>query len=135
MSSPTKPRIVVIGGGIAGLVAAFRLAGSGRVTVLEAAPQLGGQLQTTREQGFLVERGAEGFVARSTAVPALVQALGMPAADLIDQATLRSYGYDGSQLSVLAPGEAATFLGFQVSREDLGRGIRSLRGGMGSAIA
>ena len=58
----------------------------------------------------------------------------MPADDVIAQATLRSFGYDGEALQALAPGEAATFLGFQVPPDDLGKGIRSLRRGMGSLI-
>lgn len=125
----------MVGGGLAGLVAAFRLRHSAVVTVLEAAPRLGGQIHTTLEDGFVVERGGEGFVARSTALPALTAALGMPESELIDQATLRSYGYDGTRLEALQPGEAARFLGFQVSREDFGRGIRSMRRGMGSLVS
>lgn len=39
----TRPTAVVLGGGIAGLVSAYRIARSGRpVTLLESAPQLGG---------------------------------------------------------------------------------------------
>ena len=135
MAKERTPHTVVVGGGLAGLVAAFRLREAARVQLLEASPRLGGQLDTLRAEGFLVERGGEGFVARSTALPALVADLGMPADTLIDQATLRSYGFDAVQLTALAPGEAARFLGFQVSREDMGRGIRSLRDGMGSAVA
>jgi len=128
-------RIAVVGGGLAGLVAAFRLRQAASVEVLEAGERFGGQIDTVLAEGFVVERGAEGFVARSSALPQLAEDLGMPPDALIDQATLRSYGYDAVQLSELQPGEAARFLGFQVAREDLGRGIRSLRHGMGSLIA
>src|SRR5262249_29487346 len=92
--------------------------------------RLGGQLWTERIDGFVVEHGAEGFVARSEAVPALAEALGI-GADLVGQAETRSYGFDGARLVPLAPGEAATFLGFQVPRDAPGRGIRTFRGGMG----
>jgi oxygen-dependent protoporphyrinogen oxidase len=127
-------RVLVVGGGLAGLSAAFELAGHAEVVLLEAAPRLGGQILTERRDGFTIERGAEGFVFRSTAVPALARELGLPEDAVIGQGTLRSYGWDGSALAALAPGEAATYLGFQVSREDLGKGIRTLRDGMGSAI-
>ena len=124
----------MVGGGLAGLSAAFGLAGLTDVLLLDAGPRLGGQIQSERSDGFTIERGAEGFVFRSTAVPALAAALGLPDDAVIGQRTLRSYGWDGSTLAALAPGEAATYLGFQVSREDLGKGIRTLRSGMGSLI-
>lgn len=127
-------RVLVVGGGLAGLSAAFGLSGLTELLVLDAEPRLGGQILTERSGGFTIERGAEGFVFRSTALPALAGALGLPGDAVIGQSTLRSYGWDGSALAALAPGEAATYLGFQVSREDLGKGIRSLRAGMGSLI-
>jgi oxygen-dependent protoporphyrinogen oxidase len=42
------------------------------VRVLEASDRLGGQIWSEYSDGFLVERGAEGFVARSELVPKLV---------------------------------------------------------------
>jgi oxygen-dependent protoporphyrinogen oxidase len=124
-------RIGVIGGGVAGLTVAFRRALAGdEVVLFEPSPRLGGQLWTERSGGFVVEHGAEGFVARSEAVPALAAALGI-GGDLIGQSETRSYGFDGARLLSLAPGEAATFLGFQVPRDELGKGIRTFRLGMG----
>lgn len=125
-------RVVVIGGGLAGLVAAHRLARDGReVTLLEAYAVLGGQIRTARMDGCVVEHGAEGFVARSEAVPALATELGI-GDELIGQSTLRSLGCRDGALIELAPGEAGAFLGLQVPEEDLGKGIRTFRGGMGS---
>ncbi|WP_437630670.1 protoporphyrinogen/coproporphyrinogen oxidase [Sorangium sp. So ce854] len=122
-------RVAIVGGGLAGCVVALRRAAAGdRVTLVEASPRLGGQLWTERAGGFVVEHGAEGFIARSEAVPALAGALGI-AGDLVGQETLRSFGFDGA-LRELAPGEAASFLGFQVPRDELGRGIRTFRLGM-----
>ena len=49
---------VVIGAGISGLVAAYRLMRAGRgVLLLEAGPRVGGAISTLRVDGFLVERG------------------------------------------------------------------------------
>ncbi|WP_437605833.1 FAD-dependent oxidoreductase [Sorangium sp. So ce834] len=123
-------RVAIVGGGLAGCIVAFRRAAAGdRVTLVEAAPRLGGQLWTERTAGFVVEHGAEGFIARSEAVPALAGALGI-AGDLVGQETHRSFGFDGAALRELAPGEAAAFLGFQVPRDELGKGIRTFRLGM-----
>lgn len=123
--------IGVIGGGLAGLTVAFRRVSAGdRVILFEAGPRLGGQLWTERQGGYVVEHGAEGFVARSEALQTLAGALGI-ADDLVGQSTSRSYGFDGARLVELGPGEAAAFLGFQVPRDELGKGIRTFRLGMG----
>ena len=60
-------RVVVIGGGIAGLSAAHRLlraGGSLETLLLEAAPRVGGHAWTTREDGFLVEGGPNAILER-----------------------------------------------------------------------
>ncbi len=124
-------RIAVIGGGIAGLTVALRRADAGdQVTLFEAGPKVGGQLQSESRGGFLIEHGAEGFVARSEAVPALAADAGIPDR-LVDQLEQRSFRFDGTQLLELAPGEAGRLLGFQVPADELGRGIRSFVCGMG----
>ncbi|MGD0678432.1 MAG: FAD-dependent oxidoreductase [Polyangiaceae bacterium] len=124
-------RIGVVGGGLTGLAIAFRRGVAGdSVSVFESSTRFGGQLWTEHADGFVVEHGAEGFVARSQAVPGLAASLGIDS-DLIVQSENRSYGFDGRRLQSLAPGEAAAFLGFQVARDDLGKGIRTFRRGMG----
>ena len=53
------PELIVVGGGPAGLAAAFRLQQAGhRVRVLEAAGRPGSKLSAGRRDGFLVDRGA-----------------------------------------------------------------------------
>ena len=127
-------RVVVIGGGLSGLTAAFKLArAKHRVLVVESAPALGGQIQTERRAGFVVELGGEGFVARSEALPKLAHKLGIEA-ELMGQAETRSLGFRDGELIELQPGEAAKLLGFQVARDDEGQGIRTFRRGMGSLI-
>jgi oxygen-dependent protoporphyrinogen oxidase len=78
-------RIVVIGGGISGLVAAHRLstgAAQHDVTLVEAEPRCGGHVHTVREDGFLVEAGPNAFLARASEPEpmALVRELGLESA-------------------------------------------------------
>lgn len=52
--------VAVIGAGVAGLTTAFRLRAAGReVRVFEAADVVGGRMTTVREDGFLIDSGAE----------------------------------------------------------------------------
>ncbi|MHA0286861.1 protoporphyrinogen oxidase [Mycobacterium sp. C3-094] len=71
----------VVGGGISGLVAAYRLrvaAGpDASITVLDPADRLGGVLRTERIGGQLIDVGAEAFVTRRPEVPALLGELGL----------------------------------------------------------
>jgi oxygen-dependent protoporphyrinogen oxidase len=51
--------VIVVGAGVAGLSAAFRLQQPGySVTVLEAAQQVGGKTMASRQAGFILNRGA-----------------------------------------------------------------------------
>jgi oxygen-dependent protoporphyrinogen oxidase len=59
----TAPRLLVIGGGISGLAAARFAADAGfDVTVLEAAPQVGGKLRLEEVAGLPVDVGAEAML-------------------------------------------------------------------------
>jgi oxygen-dependent protoporphyrinogen oxidase len=125
-------RIAVIGAGLAGLVVAFRRMAEGdQVLVLEASPRPGGQIHSVREAGFVIEHGAEGFVAGSEAVRELACDLGIEG-NLVGQLVTRSFGFDGERLAELKPGEAGELLGFQVPRREFGKGIGSFRTGMGA---
>ncbi|MFJ4777322.1 protoporphyrinogen oxidase [Streptomyces sp. NPDC088762] len=71
-------RVVVIGGGIAGLAAAHRLLSAGvRVTLLEAGPRLGGKLHAGELAGAPVDLGAESVLARRPEAVALARAVGL----------------------------------------------------------
>ncbi len=124
----------MIGAGLSGLAVAARLVSAGQeVLVLEGSSRAGGQIHTLREAGLVVELGAEGFVARGLAVPALARLLGIEAS-LVEQLSTDTYAIEGTELTLLPPGEAARRLGFQVPAEELGRGIRSLALGMGELV-
>ncbi|MDF9717169.1 protoporphyrinogen oxidase [Nocardioides sp. ChNu-99] len=72
-------RVVVVGAGVAGLVAAWSLARSGHaVTVLEADDVVGGKLRTARVAGVSVDVGAEAMLNRRPEGVALAGALGLP---------------------------------------------------------
>ncbi len=60
-------RVAIIGGGISGLVTAYRLrqqAGSEKlhITLYEASPRLGGVIETLRWQDCLIESGPDSFI-------------------------------------------------------------------------
>jgi len=81
-----KPRrVVIVGGGITGLSAAHRLLQKGAdaagaplsVTLLEARPRLGGNIQTERRDGFVIDGGPDAFVAARPHATALCKELGL----------------------------------------------------------
>ena len=74
-------RVVVVGGGIAGLAAALALsreapAGT-EVTVVDGASRLGGKLRVSPVAGLLVDEGAETFLARAPEGVELVRDVGL----------------------------------------------------------
>src|SRR5688572_13452317 len=76
-NSPAKS-IAVLGAGITGLTAAYRLSQRGhRVRVFEAAGQVGGAIQTEQTDGWLVERGPNTLLTGEPALSALIADLGL----------------------------------------------------------
>ena len=72
--------VVVVGAGLAGLVAARRLAASGAdVTVVERRSTVGGRVRTETRDGFTLDRG---FQVLFTAYPAVRRELDLDALDL-----------------------------------------------------
>ncbi len=71
---------IVIGGGIAGLACAHRLArelGRDRVRLLEASDYLGGHVRTTREAGYQLDWGPNGFLDREPQMLEWIRELGL----------------------------------------------------------
>jgi protoporphyrinogen/coproporphyrinogen III oxidase len=78
MTVDAKPHVVVVGGGIAGLAAAFYLRDEPvRVTVLEGSPRLGGKLSASDVAGVSMDEGAEALLARRPEGIALITAVGL----------------------------------------------------------
>ncbi|MFZ2177023.1 MAG: FAD-dependent oxidoreductase, partial [Rhodococcus sp. (in: high G+C Gram-positive bacteria)] len=75
------PHVLVVGGGISGLVAAYRLrrrlGADARITIVDGAPRLGGKLRTVELAGEPVDVGAEAFIARRPELFALLDELGL----------------------------------------------------------
>ena len=82
----TTQRVVVVGGGIAGLTAAYRLlhpADAGaevpRVVLIDSAERLGGKILSTPFDGRLVDEGADAFLLRVPWAIELCEELGISA--------------------------------------------------------
>jgi oxygen-dependent protoporphyrinogen oxidase len=86
-------RVLVVGGGIAGLVAARRLVLGGRdVTVLESTDRLGGQVARHSVGGIDLDAGAESFATRGGTVADLATRIGL-GGDIVRPAGLPAWLY------------------------------------------
>jgi oxygen-dependent protoporphyrinogen oxidase len=77
-------RILIIGGGVTGLATAHRLLELQKdsdqefeISLLESDSRLGGVLQTTERDGFLIESGADSFISEKPEAVALAKRLGI----------------------------------------------------------
>ncbi|MEC0183067.1 protoporphyrinogen oxidase [Paenibacillus peoriae] len=80
----SSKKVVILGGGISGLSAAFyvkKLAEEKQmeveITLVEKSDRLGGKLHTIRQHDFLIEKGPDAFLARKTAMLELTMDLGL----------------------------------------------------------
>ncbi|MFD7263876.1 protoporphyrinogen oxidase [Streptomyces sp. NPDC059874] len=69
--------VIVIGGGISGLAAAWQLRGQADVTVLESHGKVGGKLRTGTIAGITVDEGAESLMALRPEAVELAAAVGL----------------------------------------------------------
>src|SRR5882762_10435821 len=73
-------RIAILGGGIAGVAAAFQLARKqANFTLFEASPRLGGIVETERREGFVIECGPDAWVTEKPWARELAIELGLEA--------------------------------------------------------
>jgi len=101
MTTATPPHVVVVGGGIAGLAAAFFLRDQPvRVTVLEGSPRLGGKLSASEVAGVPMDEGAEALLARRPEGVELITATGL-GNDLVPAGVTSSAVYTRGELRPL----------------------------------
>lgn len=77
-------KVVVVGGGITGLSAAYYLQRQAieqgleiEITLIEAAHRLGGNIQTLQKDGYVIERGPDSFISRKNSIQQLAKELGI----------------------------------------------------------
>jgi len=71
-------KALIVGGGISGLSAAYYLSKAGiRPTLLERRPRVGGVIQTSVQQGCILEEGPDGFMAAKPWATNLIRELGL----------------------------------------------------------
>ena len=75
-----RPHVVVVGGGISGLAAAWRLLRLRTdvdITVLEGSPDVGGKLRVGELEGIAVDEGAESVLATRPEAVSLIREVGL----------------------------------------------------------
>lgn len=87
MSRPARHRAVVVGAGLTGLAAAWRVRDAVEVTVLEASDRVGGEIRTVRFAGAPFDVGADAFLARQPEAERLARDAGFGDEDLVAPAT------------------------------------------------
>ncbi len=115
---------MVIGGGIAGLTTAYRLAEDPAydVTVLEASPEVGGKLRVDEVAGIRIDVGAESILNRRPEVVALARELGLP---VVHPATISAQLWSNGEMRLMP----RTIMGIPIDVDDLARsGVLTARG-------
>jgi oxygen-dependent protoporphyrinogen oxidase len=120
------PVVAIVGGGIAGLAAAFFLRGQPvAVTVLEGSPRLGGKLAVSEVAGVAVDEGAEALLARRPEGTELIGAAGL-AGDLVAPGTTAARIWSRGEMRRLP---ARQMMGVPADLDELGRsGLLSAAG-------
>ncbi|ASF38730.1 protoporphyrinogen oxidase [Halobacillus halophilus] len=92
-----QKRVLVVGGGISGLTAAYYLQKEQKqknlpldVQLIEASDQLGGKIKTEKRDGFTIERGPDSFLARKESAARLAEEVGL-GDQLVPNGTGQSY--------------------------------------------
>lgn len=112
-----KPRISIVGGGIAGLVAAYEITktGGAEAVLYEASGRAGGKLLTTPFAGRMVDEGADAFITRVPHAIELCEELGL-GDELIAPSTSGAFIWSGGALKPLPKSQ---MLGVPLDIEEL----------------
>nr|WP_251135302.1 protoporphyrinogen oxidase [Exiguobacterium sp. s151] len=97
-------KIAIIGGGITGMAAAYYAKQAGaHVTLYEASDRIGGKIKTVYRDGFVLECGPDGYMARKPTLTELITELGLDD-DLVRSMTGTSYIYVRNRLRQMPAG-------------------------------
>lgn len=101
MTYAAPPHVVIVGGGIAGLAAAFFLRDTpATVTLLEGSPRLGGKLAVSEVAGVAVDEGAEALLTLRPEGTSLIRAAGL-AGELVSPGTTAALIWSRGQMRPL----------------------------------
>ncbi|MEI6084743.1 MAG: protoporphyrinogen oxidase [Verrucomicrobiota bacterium] len=104
--------VAVIGAGITGLTAAYRLKERGiPVTVYEAGDHVGGVIRSLRENGYLAEFGPNSILETSPKIGALIKDLGLSDRCLVSLPTAENRYLVRGKKTVLLPTSPGKFFG------------------------
>jgi oxygen-dependent protoporphyrinogen oxidase len=103
----SRPKVVIVGGGISGLATAHyihrRLEGRVQLTLVEGGSRLGGKAATERFSGHLVDTGPDALLVRLPAMAALLKDLGLDD-QLVAPAALGAHVWSRGRLRRLPTG-------------------------------
>lgn len=132
-----KKKVVIVGGGITGLSAAFYMQKAAKeqnlpieVMLIEASNRLGGKIQTVRREGFVIERGPDSFLIRKKSMEEFAKDLGIEG-ELVRNATGQAHILVNGRLQPIPPGSV---MGIPTKMSPfLGSGLFSLTGKLRAA--
>jgi protoporphyrinogen/coproporphyrinogen III oxidase len=105
-----QKHVIILGGGISGLAAAFYVQKYAKETgnpvtfsVIEGSERLGGKIETITEDGFVIERGPDSYLARKTIMTDLIKEIGL-GDDLVSNNTGQAYILHNNRLHPIPEG-------------------------------
>lgn len=78
-----KPKVIIIGSGLAGLSTGLQLAENFEVLILEASPYIGGRTASWKKEGMDVESGLHRVLGFYKEFPELVKKAGLKMKDVV----------------------------------------------------
>lgn len=98
----TRTPIAIVGGGIAGLAAAYELTSRGiPFHLFERSPRLGGIIRTEHADGFVIEAGPDSFLAQKPAALELCRSLGLESQLIVTAPPRTAFVLKGGRLHSL----------------------------------